>query len=54
MTLLYPVKYGNIGFFCHLIREVCIIFLVPLANKSKYAKAIFRQIPIFDTKATDL
>lgn len=53
MTLSYVVKHGDIGLLWHSMREVCIILQAPLANKPKYARAILRQVHIFDIKAAD-
>lgn len=54
MTLFYAIKYRDIGFLYHVIREVTVIFQALAAKKPKYAKAMLRQLHIFDTKAFDL
>ena len=53
MTLSYYIKYGDISFFQHAIREITIIFWVSIAKKLKYTRIIMRQVYIFDTKAFD-
>lgn len=52
MTLSYTIKYGDIGFLCHIMQEISIILQAPAANKPKYARAMLRQLHIFDTKAS--
>ena len=42
MTLIYTIKYKNVGFIQCAIHEVCIIFQALLRQKSKYAKIILR------------
>lgn len=53
MTLYYTIKNGDIGLLKHVMREIFIILWAPAASKPKYAKAILRQVYIFDTKAAD-
>ena len=53
MTLFYAIKYGDIGFLCHAMREVAVVLQAPAGNKQKYARAMLRQLYIFDTKASD-
>ena len=53
MTLCYALKNGDIGLLKHTMREVCIILQAPAASKPKYARAMLRQVHIFDTKAAD-
>ena len=53
ITFYYTIKNGDIGLLKHAIREICIIFQVPVASKPKYTRAILRQVHIFDTKAVD-
>ena len=54
MTLCYAIKNRDTGLLKHALREVCIIFQSPVVGKPKYAKAMLRQLHIFDTKAADL
>lgn len=54
MTLCYAIKNGDTGFLKYALTEICIIFQLPVLGKPKYARAILRQIHIFDTKAADL
>lgn len=54
VTLYYLIRHGNIGLFCHTIREKYIILQVPSTFKPKYARKMMRRIHIFDTKAADL
>ena len=53
ITLCYAIKNGNMGLFKHAMREVCIILQALAASKPKYARAMLRQVHIFDTKAAD-
>lgn len=53
MTLSYAIKHGDIGLLCHAMREVCVIVQAPAAGKPKYARAMLRQLHIFDTKAAN-
>ena len=53
MTFCYAIKNGDIGLLKHAMREVCIILQAPAASKPKYARAMLRQVHIFDTKAAD-
>ncbi|MCJ1349198.1 hypothetical protein MMC31_007434 [Peltigera leucophlebia] len=53
MSLCYTIKFGDTGLLRHIIREICIILQAPLSGKPKYARAMLRQIPVFDTEATD-
>lgn len=53
MTLCYTIKNGDIGLLKHAMKEVCIIFQAPVASKPKYARAMLRQVHIFDTQAAD-
>lgn len=52
MTISYAVKHGDIGLLRHAMREVCIILQAPSASKPKYARAMLRQLHIFDTDAS--
>ena len=53
MTLCYVIKNGDIGLFKHAMREVYIIFQAPAPSKPKYARAMLRQVHIFDIKAAN-
>lgn len=53
MTLCYTIKNGDVGLFWYTMREVAFILQAPAALKPKYARAILRQLHIFDTKAAD-
>lgn len=53
MTLSYAIKHGDIGLLRHAMQEVSVILQAPAANKPKYARAMLRQLHIFDTKASD-
>ena len=53
MTLCYAIKNGNTGLLNHALREICIILQSPVLGKPKYARAMLRQVHIFDTKAAD-
>lgn len=53
MTFCYTIKYGNISFLRYTLWEVAVIFQVSATKKSKYTKALLRQIYIIDTKAAD-
>lgn len=53
MTLCYAIKNGDISLFKHIIREVYIIFQALAISKPKYARAMLRQVHIFDTKVAD-
>lgn len=53
MTLYYAIKNGDIGLLKHAMREVCIILQAPAALKPKYARAMLRQVHIFDKKVAD-
>lgn len=53
MTLCYSIKNGDTGLLKHALREVCIIFQSTVVGKPKYARAMLRQLHIFDTKAAD-
>lgn len=53
MTLSSSIKHGDIGLLRHAIREITVILQAPAAKKPKYARAMIRQIHIFDTKASD-
>lgn len=53
LTLCYAIKFGDIGLLRHAMREVCIIMQAPSAAKPKYARAMLRQLHIFDTNAAD-
>lgn len=53
LTLCYSIKHGDIGLLRHAMREICVILQAPSACKPKYARAMLRQIHIFDTKASD-
>lgn len=54
MTLLYAIKYGDISFFCYVIRKMIIIFQPPAIYKPKYSKIILKQFHILNTKAVNL
>lgn len=54
MTLCYTIKNGDIGLFKYALREICIMFQLPILSKPKYAKTILKQVYIFDIKAADL
>lgn len=54
MTLLYAIKYGDVGLLRHALKEVTVIFQTPSARKPNYAKEMLRQLHIIDTKAADL
>ncbi|MCJ1464122.1 hypothetical protein MMC07_002735, partial [Pseudocyphellaria aurata] len=51
MTLCHAIKHGDTGLLWHAMREVAIILQPPVAAKPKYARAMLRQLHIFDTKA---
>lgn len=51
--LCYSIKNGDISFFKYAIKEICIIFQALIALKPKYARAILRQVYIFNTKVTN-
>lgn len=53
MTLCYEIKNGDIGLLRHALRKLCIILQAPVAREPKYARAMLRQVHIFDTKAAD-
>lgn len=53
MTFCYAIKNGDISLLKHAMREVYIIFQAPAASKPKYARAMLRQVYIFDIKAAD-
>ena len=53
MTLCYAIKNGDTGLLKHALREICIILQSPVLGKPKYARAMLRQVHIFDTKAAD-
>lgn len=53
MSLCYAIKFGDMDLLCHTIREICIILQAPLPGKPKYARAMLRQIHVFDTEAAD-
>lgn len=53
MTLCYAIKNDDIGLLKYAMREVCIILQAPAASKPTYARAMLRQVHIFDTKAAD-
>lgn len=53
MTLSYAIKHGDTDLLCHAMREVAVILQASTANKPKYARAMLRQLHIFDTKASD-
>ena len=54
MTLCYFIKYDDVEFLSYAIQEICIILQALLANKSKYACKMLRQVYIFDINALDL
>lgn len=54
MTLCYAIKNGDTGLLKHTLREFCIILQLLVLSKPKYAKAILRQVHIFDTKSANL
>lgn len=45
---------GDISLFCHIIRELCIIFQAPVVLKLKYTKAMLRQIHIINIITANL
>ncbi len=53
MTLCYAIKNGDIGLLWHAMREVGVILQASAASKPKYARAMLRQLHIFDTQAAD-
>ncbi len=53
MTLCYTIKNGDVRLLQHAMREVGIILQAPAVSKPKYARAILRQLHIFDTKAAN-
>lgn len=53
ITVCYAIKNSDISFLKYAMREICIILQVLAASKPKYARAILRQIYIFDTKAAN-
>ena len=53
MTFCYVIKNGNTDFLKHTLRKVCIIFQSSVIGKPKYARAMLRQLHIFDTKSAD-
>ena len=53
MILCYAIKNGDIGFFRHALREVCLIHQAPSANKPKYAREMLWQLYIFDICTAD-
>lgn len=54
MTFCYTIKYGDTSLVKYALREICIIFQSPIVKKPKYARAMLKQVHIFDTKAVDL
>lgn len=53
MTLYYAIKNGDIGLLWHAMRKVGVILQAPAASKPKYARAMLRQLYIFDIQAAD-
>lgn len=53
MIFCYTIKNSYIGLLKYTIREICIIFQALIALKLKYARAILRQVHIFNTKAVN-
>lgn len=53
ITLCYFIKHSNIDFLCHAIKKITIILQAPLIKKPKYARAMIRQLHIFDTKRSN-
>lgn len=53
ITLCYAIKHGDISLLRYALREVTVIFQVPVAKMPKYAKTLLKQIHIIDTKAVD-
>lgn len=53
MTLSYSIKHRDIGLLCYVIQEITIILQAPAAKKPKYARAMIKQLHIFNTKASD-
>lgn len=51
IILSYSIKDNNIGLLCHAIREITVILQASIAKKPKYARAMIRQLYIFNTKA---
>lgn len=53
MTLCYTIKNGDVRLLWYAMREVAFILQAPVVSKPKYARAMLRQLHIFDTKAAD-
>lgn len=54
MALGHAIEHGNTGLLRHAMREIAVMFQAPAASKPKRARALLRQIHIFDTKTADL
>lgn len=53
ITLYYSIKNVDKNQFCHVMREIVIIFQAPAVSKRKYASGILRQLHIFDIGVAD-
>lgn len=51
ITHCYIIKNRDTGLLKYTLGEICIIFQLPVLGKPKYARAILRQVHIFDIKA---
>lgn len=54
MTLCYVIQYRDTNLLKYILREICIIFQLPVIRKPKYIRVMLGQMYIFDTKATNL
>ena len=54
MTFCYAIKNGDTGLLKYVFRTICIILQSPVLGKPKYARAMLRQVHIFDIKTADL
>ena len=54
ITLCYIIKNRDTSLFKYALREICIILQLPVLSKPKYARAILKQVHIFNIKAAHL
>lgn len=53
ITLGYAIKYSDTRFLCHIIKEIYLIFYIPIIYKQKYAYVMMKHLYIIDIKSVN-